>query len=206
MKDKLVVIGAGGHARVVIATARAAGFEVTALYDDDPALHGGTLAGVRVLGPVAAVRDDSSRFVLAIGSNRARKLLDGRMEGLDWATVVHPAAIVHESVCVEAGSVIFAGAIVQPESRIGRHAILNTRSSVDHDCHIGDYVHLAPGSTLAGEVSIGEGTMLGIGSCAIPQVNIGEWSVIAAGAAVTADIGDRVLAAGVPATVKKGLE
>lgn len=203
MSRKLVVIGAGGHAKVVVATARAAGFEVSALYDDNEALHGKQLAGVPILGPIDRVAVNDSQLVLAIGRNETRRRIAESLGDADWATLIHPGAMVHDSAEVGAGTVIFAGAVVQPEAKIGRHAIVNTGAIIDHDGRIGDYVHLAPGTTLAGEVEVGNGTMLGIGCCAMPQVRIGCWCVIAAGAAVTASVGDRVMAAGVPAVVKK---
>ena len=202
----LAVIGAGGHAKVVIATARSAGFDVVALYDDNTSLHGSRLLGVPVRGAIADIDPAvSGVFVLAIGDNATRYKLADRLSSLSWATIVHQQAIVHESVRLSPGSVVFAGVVIQPDSEIGAHVIVNTGVTIDHDCHIGDFVHLAPGTRLAGGCRVGEGAFIGIGSCVIPGKSIGDWSMIGAGAAVTSDIGDRVVAFGVPAKVQRVL-
>lgn len=155
------IIGAGGHAKVVIDTLRTLGtFDILGVLDDDP-----LRLGIEVLG--VPVRDEASleaidRFgieqaIIAIGSNRARaavaRLLAGRVS---WATAVHPTSHLAPGVRIGEGTVVFAGAIVQPGSVIGRHVILNTACSVDHDGLIGDFVHMAPGVRLSGNVQVGE--------------------------------------------------
>lgn len=197
--DEVVIVGSGGHAKVVIATAQAAGRPVRAIVDDDPATHGRRVLGVEVVGASGLVLGDPGALVvLAIGSNRARQRLAAAAR-CRFATIVHPAAIVHASVLVAPGSVVFAGAVIQPETVIGAHAIVNTSASIDHDCAIGDFVHVAPGVRLAGNVTLGEGAFLGIASCAIPGVTIGAWTTVGAGAAVVHDLPGGVTAVGVPA-------
>ncbi|HEY0483155.1 MAG TPA: acetyltransferase [Kofleriaceae bacterium] len=196
---RLVVVGSGGHAKVVIATARAAGFEVAAVADDDPARWGQRILGVEIAGPTPPVLDDPGQLaVLAIGDNRARWRL-ALAARCRFATVVHPGAIVDASVRLGAGTVVFAGAIVQPDTVLGAHVIVNTGASIDHDGAIDDFVHLAPGARLAGNVAIGEGGFVGIGAVAIPGVRIGAWTTVGAGAAVTGDLPANIVAAGVPA-------
>ncbi len=204
MGHEMVVIGAGGHAKVVIATARAAGFEVVALYDDNSILHGTDLVGVPIIGSIDAMVGDDRPCILAIGNNHIRQKIAERLCGNHWVSIIHPYSVVDDSVSIGEGTVIFAGVVIQPGCIVGKHAILNTRSSIDHDCKIGDYAHLAPGVSLAGDVEIGEGTMIGIGSSIIPQLKVGCWSVVGAGAAVTQHIENWVLVVGVPAKVKKG--
>ena len=97
---------------------------------------------------------------------------------------------------------MFAGVVLQADVRVGKHAILNTAATVDHDSHIDDFCHLGPGVNLAGDVRVGRGTTLGTGAAAIPNVRIGEWSMIGAAACVVGDIGDSATAMGVPARVK----
>ncbi|MCS7300843.1 MAG: acetyltransferase, partial [Fimbriimonadales bacterium] len=94
---------------------------------------------------------------------------------------------------------VCAGVVVQPDARIGRHCIVNTAASVDHDCTIADFVHVAPGARLAGGVKVGEGVLLGVGCCVLPGIQIGAWSVVGAGAVVTEDVPDGVVVVGVPA-------
>jgi sugar O-acyltransferase (sialic acid O-acetyltransferase NeuD family) len=200
----VLVVGGGGHAKVVVATLQAAGFEVAAVLDDEPRRHGLTLLGVPIAGPIAALAGrPERRAVLAVGDNRTRRRLAGELavavEGLTWVSVAHPAAVVHESVRLGPGSVVFAGAVIQPDCEIGAHAVVNTGASVDHDSTLGDFTHVAPGARLAGGVSLGEGAFLGLGAVVLPGVAVGAWATVGAGAAVTADVAAETTVAGVPA-------
>lgn len=192
------VLGAGGHAKVVVATLLEAGWRVKGLLDDDPQKRNTTVLGVPVLGPI---RNAGRRgwAVLAIGDNLKRKQLTGSLRGWRWLTAVHPQAWVPDSVELGPGTVVFAGAVVQPEARLGAHVIVNTGATVDHDCCLGDYVHLAPGVTLAGAVHVEEGALIGVGAAVVPGVRIGAWSVVGAGAAVVRDVPAGSTVAGVPA-------
>lgn len=198
-REPIVVVGAGGHAKVVIAAARAAGWTVRGVLDDDEARHGTAVLGADVLGGTDRLVALGAPAVLAIGSNRARAALDARLPDARWATIVHPTAWLAPSVTLGPGTVVFAGCVVQPDAVLGRHVILNTGCSVDHDGAIGDYVHVAPGARLAGAVTLGEGVFCGIGSCVIPERTVGEWTTVGAGAAVVGDLPARVTAVGVPA-------
>jgi sugar O-acyltransferase (sialic acid O-acetyltransferase NeuD family) len=198
----LWILGAGGHAKVVIATARAAGHTELRLADDDPARAGTALLGVRVAATLAEIlADPDATAVLAIGDNAARHRLGGAAR-CGFATVIHPTAVVDPSVVLGAGSVVFAGAIVQPDSRLGAHAIVNTGASIDHDAAIGAAVHVAPGARLAGNVTLGDGVFVGIGAVIIPGRTIGAWTRIGAGAAVVRDLPASVTATGVPARIR----
>jgi sugar O-acyltransferase (sialic acid O-acetyltransferase NeuD family) len=195
---RIAVIGAGGHAKVVIATAEAAGFAIAAVFDDREELWGRTVLGYPVAGPIEAMEaHDVDRAVPAIGSNSGRRDVTARV-ATNWVTVVHPGAHVHRSVVIGVGTVVFAGAVLQPDTTIGEHSIINTGASVDHDCVIGDFCHLAPGSHLAGNVRLGQGCLLGVGASLIPGVTVGAWSVIGAGAAIVSDVPAGVTYAGVP--------
>lgn len=204
MGKGIIVIGGGGHAKVLISTLMELGIEIKGVYDDDPQKHGKDLLGSKILGPIFMI-DSSSRgdAVLGIGDNITRRAFAERFKHLRWQTVVHPRAFVHRSVTLGEGTVVFAGAVVQPDVAIGRHCIVNTNAAIDHDCVIGDYVHLAPGTCLAGNVSVGEGTFLGTGGVGIIGITIGRWSVLGAGAVATTNIPDNVTAVGVPARVIK---
>jgi sugar O-acyltransferase (sialic acid O-acetyltransferase NeuD family) len=194
--SSIVVIGAGGHGKVVVATALAAGFEVRAVIDSDSKTWGRDLLGVRVTGPDAL--SDGTAAVLAIGNNVTRRQLAHR-HACRWTTVIHPNALVHPTARVGEGTVIFAGVIVQPDTIIGAHCILNTGASLDHDNTLGDFVHVAPGAHTAGNVTLEEGAFLGIGVSVIPGRRVGAWSTVGAGAAVVHDIPPNVTAVGVPA-------
>lgn len=198
------VLGAGGHAKVVISTLLAAGFEIAAVYDDAPAKWGQACLGFTIQGPLAVLPTDTSLVaVIALGDNVTRRAVAQRFPAVQWLTVVHPQAWVHSSVILGPGTMVFAGAMIQPETRIGAHCIINTGATVDHDCWLGDYVHLAPGTHLAGEVEIGDGTLLGIGSAVLPGRRIGEWAIVGAGGVVVQNLPERCIAIGVPARVKE---
>ncbi len=199
MAELLWILGAGGHAKVVIATARAAGVTELAVADDDPARHGESLLGVMVQARVSDVLADASRrAVIAIGNNEIRHRL-GTGARCRFESLVHPSAIVDPSVTIGPGSVVFAGAIVQPDSVLGAHTIVNTAASIDHDCVLGTAIHVAPGSRLAGNVRLDDGVFVGIGAVITPGRHVGAWTTIGAGAVVVRDLPARVTAIGVPA-------
>jgi sugar O-acyltransferase (sialic acid O-acetyltransferase NeuD family) len=198
----LVVIGAGGHAKVVVATAQAAGFNVTGIVDDDPSRWDLTILGVRTRGPVAAtLADPNTTCVLAIGDNATRMKLAASAR-CKFATIVHPSAVLHSSVHLGPGTVVFAGAVIQPDTKIGANGIVNTGASIDHDCQIGDGVHVAPGARLAGGITLGDQVFVGIGAVIIPGIVVGARTTIGAGAAVVNDLPADVIAVGVPARAR----
>jgi sugar O-acyltransferase (sialic acid O-acetyltransferase NeuD family) len=200
----VVVVGAGGHAKVVISTLQEAGIEIAALVDDDPGKVGETLLGVRVVGlPAERLSGGAPRAVIAVGDNPQRRAVAERFPHVEWCSVVHPRAFMHPSVRLGPGTVVFAGAIIQPDTRIGPHVIVNTGATVDHDCEIGGFVHIAPGVHLSGGVTVGEGALLGIGSCVRPGGVVGSWATVGAGAAVVGTIPDGVVAVGVPARARR---
>jgi len=194
----VAVIGASGHAKVVVATLRAAGFEVLGAFDDDPEKLGTSILGVPVVGLPADVADGQAA-VLAIGMNRSRWDLNRRLERLQWQTVVHPSAVVHPSVRVGSGTVVCAGVVIQPDTTVGSHVIVNTSASIDHDCVVGDFAHIAPGVHLAGGVAVGEGAFMGIASVVIPGSRVGKWSIVGAGGVVVGEVEAHSQVAGVPA-------
>jgi len=197
---KLYLIGAGGHAKVVLSTILAAGLSVDGLFDDDPQKQGMEIMGIPILGTISdAKRSSPARGILAIGDNRIRYRLAHELLGWEWLTIVHPRAYVHPSAKLGPGTVVFAGAVIQPDAQVGAHVIINTGATVDHDCRIGDFVHLAPGVHLAGNVIVEEGAFVGIGAVAVPKIRVGAWAIVGAGAVVLEDIPPQVTAIGVPA-------
>lgn len=204
MTDAIIVLGGGGHAKVVVSTIAELGIAIRGIYDDDPHKQGASVGSARIIGTLSSIGiATGERAVIAIGHNRTRNEMVRRFTACHWVTAIHPRAYVHPSVSIGEGTVIFAGAVIQPGTVIGRHCIINTGAGIDHDCIIGDYSHVGPGVSLAGNVTVGEGTFLGIGAVAVMGATIGKWSVIGAGAAVTKNIPDRVTAVGVPARILK---
>lgn len=207
MKQKVVVIGAGGHAKVIIDILRMnSSYELIGCTDRQ---IGSFVLSLPVLGddsilPTLFEQGIHHAFV-AIGDNRLRKKLSqkAQMIGFQFVNAISPFTCISDSVKIGTGVAIMPGAVINVETRIGNHSIVNTGASVDHDCQIGDYSHIAPGCNLAGNVNVGNGTFVGIGSKVIDGTSIGEWSMIGGGAAVIDDIPDYCTAVGVPAKIIK---
>jgi len=208
---KIIVIGGGGHAKVVIGILKKTGLYRILGYTD-PADRGDVL-GVKCLGGdnvLAALVRERPRpaAVLGIGSvlvSGARKARFEKLEalGFDLPAIVSPAAIVNEGVDIGKGTVVCDGVIINPGTKIGKGAILNTNCSVDHDCEIGDFAHLAPGVTLSGGVSIGANCLIGTGANIIQNVSIVAHTTIGAGATVIENIREAGTYVGLPAKKKK---
>lgn len=186
----MYLYGASGHAKVIIDILKAQGIEVKALIDDNQDLE--SLCGYPV---IHSAENCSPTIIISIGNNAVRKKIANQLS-CDFATAIHPSAIISPSAQVAEGTVIMQGAIVQAEAQIGKHCIINTGATVDHECIIGDYAHISPNATLCGNVHVGEGTQIGAGSVVVPNVKIGKWSLICAGSVVTKDIPDYCIAAG----------
>lgn len=198
---RLHVIGAGGHAKVVVALAEALGWTIAGIFDDRP----GPLPSVLGHDVVGSTRDmpdtPETLAVIAIGGNSVRSKLAQQFQDVTWARLIHPSAWVAPSSEILPGAVVMAGVIVQPDVMVGSHTIINTAASIDHDCQIGDFVHIAPGSHLAGNVTVNQGAFLGVGTCCIPGVTVGSWATVGAGSVVLKDLPDQVTAIGVPARI-----
>jgi UDP-perosamine 4-acetyltransferase len=203
----LLLIGAGGHARVLLDALLLVGAEVLGLLDADPALAGGKVLGYPVLGGDELLRQrkpGSVALVNAIGSTKSmarRRTLYMQLlaQGHLFASVRHPSAVVSRHAATEDGAQIMAGVVIQAGAHIGENSIVNTGATVDHDCQVGAHVHVAPGVTLSGGVQVGDETHIGCGAAVIQGVRIGARCTVAAGAVVLADVPDGSTVAGVPA-------
>jgi sugar O-acyltransferase (sialic acid O-acetyltransferase NeuD family) len=199
----LIFYGAGGHARVAIDAARAAGLKPALIIDDNPKTT--ELSGVplELASTVNWTKLGPFRFVVTIGDNptRARIFQDLLARGGTPQTIIHPFTSISPSARIGAGTVIFAGVVVNADSQIGQNCILNTNCNVDHDAQIAAHVHLCPSVGLAGNVTIGERTMLGTGAICIPGIKIGSDSKIGAGAVVLKHLPDHCKAFGNPARI-----
>jgi sugar O-acyltransferase (sialic acid O-acetyltransferase NeuD family) len=205
MTCPLYVIGAGGHGKVVISTLQECGFFVDGVLDDDRTKIGDNVLGVPVIGTIDSfiARNERAKAIFAVGNNHTRKMLSERLSSVpvEWISAVHPRAWVHPSVRIREGTVVFAGAVIQPESVLGSHCIVNTGALIDHDCLIGDFCHIAPGCRITGGVTVGEGTFLGAGSTVIPGKTIGAWSITGAGSTIIRDLPPEITAVGTPARI-----
>lgn len=198
--NDIYLIGAGGHAKVILALLEEQGRKCLGIYDDNEALWGKTLYGVPVIGAVNELTDENGiSAVIAIGNNNVRKSIAEKFRNLHWATLIHPHSWVHKSAKIQEGTVVFAGAVIQPDVCIGKHTIINTSVSIDHDCAIGDFCHVAPGCHVAGGVNVEDNAFIGVGTTIIPCISITANTTIGAGAVVVKDIRQCGTYVGVPA-------
>lgn len=191
---KIVILGAGGHGKVVADIALKNGYEEIVFLDDDDKIQ--TCAGFSVIGKLAEVsRIDGDKFV-AIGDGLLRQKL---MKEINTVTLIHPRAVISRRVTIGEGSIVMAGAVINSDSKIGSGCIINTSATVDHDCILEDFVHLSVGAHLAGNVHIGAQSFLGVSSGVINNISICQDCVIGAGAMVVSDIVNSGTYVGVPA-------
>lgn len=201
MKEKLIIIGASGHGKVVADIAiKMNKWQSIAFLDDDESIK--TSMGLEVIGKTAdafAYKDEADFFV-AIGSNETREKIQEKLidEGLNVVSLIHPSAVVGTDVEIGIGTAVMAGVVTNSSTRIGKGCIINTSSSLDHDNVIEDYVHISPGVNMAGTVKVGKGSWIGIGSVVSNNVNICSGCKVGAGAVVVKDITEPGTYVGVP--------
>lgn len=210
MKSRLVIIGAGGHARVIISLARLAGkWDIAGVLDRTCPTIAETLSDIPVIGSfddAAALFNSGIHYAaLAVGDNDERAALFVRFSaiGYRFPILCHPSALIATDALLGEGTVVCAGAILTTQSQVGRAVIINTGAIIDHETTIGDYVHIAPGCRVAGRVRIDAAVMLGIGSCVRDKIVIGSRAIIGAGSVVVHDIPSAVVAYGNPARVAR---
>jgi UDP-N-acetylbacillosamine N-acetyltransferase len=206
--NEIVVVGAGGHARVVADVIRLTGtFNIYGFVDQGAARNAEGFAGARIIGGDEDLDDvlgsGVAHAAVAVGDNEARMRIgeDLLRRGFQLPVLIHPTAVIAGDVMMGKGTLICAGAIINPASKIGRFAIINTAASVDHDCHISDATHIAPGAHLGGHVAVGERTLIGLGASIKPGLHIGARVTIGVGSAVVKDVADGATVIGVPARV-----
>lgn len=204
---KCVILGCGGHGRVVLdILMNAREVEIVGFVDSNPQVAGRRIDGVPVLGHP----DDLNRFrdefevncaIVAIGNNGVRRGFADRIErlGLELINAIHPSANLALNVSLGRNIVIAAGALVCAHCQIGDSVILNTGSLVDHESLIGTATHICPGARIAGRVTVESGAFVGIGATIIQSVRVGYESVVGAGAVVIDDVAPMTTVVGVPA-------
>ena len=191
---QLVIIGAGGHGKVVADIARKQGYDLIRFLDDAsvPGVEGRVSEFVRYL--------DHAEFFVAIGNSLVREKITNTLlsKGAQVATLVHPNAVVADNVKIGKGTVIMAGAVINTDTEIGDGVIINTCASVDHDCRIGSFVHVAVGAHVCGTVDIGEHTWIGAGATVINNIRVIGGCMVGAGAVIIDNIGIKGTYVGIP--------
>src|SRR5215212_7369336 len=211
--ERVVIIGAGGHAREVAdvlrhRTRECAGPRLLGFVADDPENYPAEVGGVPFLGDWSwfdTADLEGLAVVCAVGLPQLRRHLAGRASarGLPFASAVSPLAYVSPEASLGDGVMIFPHAFVSAGSSLGDHSVVNVGASVSHDARVGRFATLGPGVRVAGHVKVGEGCYLGVGSSVIDRVSIGAWATVGGGACVTEDLPENVTAVGVPARVIK---
>ena len=202
--NSLLILGAGGHGKVVADAAMATGAWREIAFLDDRVATIGSVLDLMVLGEIDSLSSFTARFshaVVAVGDARGRLRLIAELArtGYAVAVIVHPRATISPSAKLAAGSVVMAGAVVNPDVMAGSGVIINTGACVDHDCRLGDGVHICPGANLAGNVIVHDLSWIGIGACVKSGLTIGHDVMVGAGATVTEDVGDGLTVVGTPA-------
>jgi sugar O-acyltransferase (sialic acid O-acetyltransferase NeuD family) len=207
VSDQIVLLGAGGHARVLADALRLLGTPARAYVAQRRALSSAGLSAIDYLGDDSALMARGPKGIVLVNAVGGVDVASTRRDVFDrfcgrdffFMPVVHPSAIVAPGIVIGEGTQIMAGAVVQPCVTIGKNAIINTRAVVDHDVHAGDHVHIATGAVIAGGVQIGDSSHIGAGATVIQNVTIGREVLVAAGAVVTEHVPDRARVGGVPA-------
>jgi sugar O-acyltransferase (sialic acid O-acetyltransferase NeuD family) len=207
MNHPVIIIGAGGHAKVLIETLRLCSVQMLGITDSDPERTGTEVLDVRVIGNDTVIEGYSAGSVLLVNGlgsidipKRRKDVFEAfKVRGFTFATIIHPTAVVASDVVLGEGAQVMAGAVIQPGSRIGMNTIINTNATVDHDCRIGDHVHLAPGVVLSGAVRIDDVSHLGTGAVVIQGVTVGPHTLVGAGSVVVRDVSGNTAVVGVPA-------
>ena len=202
MKKNLVIIGASGHGKVIADIAMKMKKWESIFFLDD-VKTGSSVLGLSVIGNIssASLYIDDSEFIIALGNNLTRKLLQMKLEseGAKFAVLIHPAAILGTDVSICSGSVIMAGVVINSSTTVGKGCIINTACSLDHDNVIEDFVHISPGTHLAGTVKVCEETWIGIGSTISNNVTVCGGCIVGAGSVIIRDISEPGTYIGVPA-------
>jgi sugar O-acyltransferase (sialic acid O-acetyltransferase NeuD family) len=200
---RLAIIGASGHGKVTADAALLSGWGNVTFFDDawSESQRIGTWSVKGNSSMLLSGKVSFDAAIVAIGNNAVRLELQKVLEnaGIPIATIIHPTSSVSPYSQIGAGSVVFAGAVINAFARVGRCCIINTGSSIDHDCVLADGVHISPGAHLGGGTSIGRSTWIGIGAVVRQSITIGERVMVGAGAAVVNDIEDGLIVTGIPA-------
>ena len=207
--QRIVLVGAGDHAKVVLEALWAMGtFDVAGLLDPHPT--SAEVLGVPVLGGdellPGLLRQGVAAAVVAVGTNLRRQKIGQSLLAMGFAlpVVAHPSAILAPSATIADGTVVMARAVVGTLANIGEFALINTGAIVEHDNQIGQAAHIAPGAVLAGRVTVGQRALVGVGSAVRPGISIGDDSIVGAGSAVVSNVSPNSIVFGTPARIQSG--
>lgn len=190
----MYLFGASGHGKVVAEIAELLQLKIAAFVDQDRSKK--ELLGYEVIHELLEPRE----MFIAIGHNGTRKKI-AEQYAADYPLLIHPKTTISRRAILLKGTVVMAGVSINAGVKIGKHCIVNTNASIDHDCVLEDFVHISPNAALAGDVKVGEGTHIGIGASVIQGITIGKWCTIGAGTVVIRDVPDGATVVGNPGRI-----
>ena len=182
MSKNVIIIGAGGHAKVIADIVKKSDDKLIGFLDDNEEVQD------KVVFDNKKMNYKNAEFIIGIGNNKVRKIISDKYSNLKWYTAIHPNAVIANEVIINEGSAIMAGVVINPGTTVGKHCIINTSTSIDHDNIIEDYVHISPGSHLAGTVAVKEGTWICSGVTVINDIIINKNNIVGAGSVVIKNI------------------
>lgn len=200
MNKSIVIIGAGGHGKVIADIIQKSGDIVKGFLDDAFEIDENFI-GFPVLGKVRDYKNYiENQFIVAIGNAEIRERIVAKMVKVHWYTAIHPDAVIAGfDTSIGEGSAVMANAVVNAGTKVGKHCIINSSAVVEHDNIIEDFVHVSVGAKLAGTVHIGKRTWIGIGATVSNNLNICQDCMIGAGAVVVKNVNKVGTYMGVPA-------
>lgn len=200
MENNITLYGASGHGKVIIDILQNGSAAQLTVIDDHPKAD--QILGIPIIKSSSFDFSTIGKAIISIGNNAVRKRI-AKTLAADFVKAIHKSSIIASSAILGEGTVVMAGARINPDAVIGKHCIINTGAVVEHDAKIADFVHISPSVSLAGNVSVGEGTHVGIAAVVIQGVTIGKWATIGAGAVIIKDVPDYAVVVGNPGKVIK---
>ncbi len=197
----MILYGASGHAKVISDALNDLNEEVLHYFDDDDSK---THFREKKVSSYNLNIFPNESLIISVGNNKFRQDIGNKIKH-KFGKVFHPSAVISSLAFIDEGTVILQNSTIQTDSKIGKHCIINTAASIDHDCFIENFVHISPNATLCGNVKIGEGTHIGAGAVILPGIQIGKWSIIGAGTIVNNNIPDEVVVVGNPGRIIKNI-
>jgi len=200
METDIILFGASGHCKVIIDLLESKNLIVKKIIDDNILVT--EILSKKVIHSDLVKLNKTDKVIISIGNNEIRKKIAKKTEAF-FESCIHLKSIVSKYATIDLGTVVLCGAIINPNTRIGKHCIINSGAVVEHDCIIEDFVHISPNVSLAGNVTIGEGTHVGIGACVIQGITIGKWVTVGAGSVIIDNVPDYAVIVGNPGRIIK---
>lgn len=194
----MIIYGAGGHAKVIYESLLSQGVELMGIFDDNVAVK--LFMGHDVTTPYSSSLFSNEKMIICIGSNKVRYDLSKTIKHA-FGSIIHRTAFLAETSYISQGAMVLPKSVIQTDSRIGKHTIINTGVIIEHDCVIDNFVHVGPGAVICGNVKIGTGTFIGANATILSGLSIGKWAIVGAGAVVLNNVEDGAKVVGNPAKI-----